>query len=305
MAYPKPLSSKSIEKRYQEAGLTSKKISFIRTFFEACVNLYGSIQVCYAWDVYKELAKKVDCVKLQRKDLLNAAAIMRREPNHFQVYEAEELYEGLRNSDLHHEIVHPNMIDYGYGKNHYFVRLKDNTTQVGFYIPIDFLEFADPLYSRTEQEKALRDFVGNLVVTMDEYEDSYTHKMRKCSDHKGEMLKNFSWRNADEDFSLRYARGEFTGSKGKPKEVEYLLQLYSRTEAEKIVENLIEWNHLGTTSPTDLIKYTVRELQEVGVGLNEDQMCELVRLIFEQHNHQRLWCLEGWAPEEMPFLRYC
>lgn len=299
MAYPKPLSPKSIEKKYKEAGLTPQKIAFIRSFFTACVNLYGSIHVCYAWDVYKELAKKVDCVKLQRKDLLNAAGIMRREPNSFRVYEAEELYEGLRNSDLHREIVHPEMIGYGYGKNNFFVRLKENTTEAGFYIPADFLEYADPIYSRTEQEKALRDFVGNLVVTMDEYENRYTHKMQKCSDHKGEMLKNFSWINADEDFNLRYAKGEFTGSKGKSKEVEYLLQLYDRTEAEKIVENLIEWNHIGTMSPTDLIKYTVEELQEVGVGLSEDQMCELVRLIFEQHNHQHLWCLEGWSPEEL------
>lgn len=296
MAYPKPLTQKSLEKRYKEAGLNEEKISFIRTFFTACVNLYGSIQVCYAWDVYKELAGKISCVKLLRKDLLNAAGIMRREPNRFQVYEAEELYEGLRNSDLHREIVHPEMIGYGYGKNNFFVRLKNHTNEVGFYIPEDFMSYADPDYSRTEQEEALRAFVGNLVVNMDEYEDSIRHIMMKCSEHKGEKLKDFSWMNRHETFDLQYARGEITGKRGNEKELEYLTALYNRTEAEKIVKNLIEWNHIGNMSPNELVKYTMEELDWVGVGLSEDQLCELVRLIFEQHNHQHLWCLEGWSP---------
>lgn len=296
MAYPKPLSSKTIEKKYREAGLTLQKISFIRTFFEACVNLYGSIQVCYAWEVYKELSKSVSCEKLQRKDLLNAAAIMRREQNNFQVYEAEELYEGLRNSDLHREIVHPEMIGYGYGKNNYFVRLKNNTAEVGFYVPEDFLNYADPLYSETEQEAALRAFVGNLVVNMDEYEEPYRHTMKKCSDHKGERLKDFSWMNHNEIFSLKYAKGEITGGKGNPKEAEYLTGLYNRTEAEKIVEQLKEWNHIGDVAPGKLVEYSVRELEEVGVALSEDQMLEFVRLVFEMHNYQHMWCLGGWSP---------
>lgn len=28
-------------------------------------------------------------------------------------------------------------------------------------------------------------------------------------------------------------------------------------------------------------------------------MYNLIRLIFEQHNSQHLWCLEGWSPKEM------
>lgn len=271
MAYPKPLTKKTIERKYKEAGLTEAKISFIRTFFAACVNLYGSIQVCHAWEVYKEFALNVRCVKLQRKDLLNAAAIMRREPNHFQVYEAEELYIGIRNSDLHREIVHQDMIGYGYGKNNFFIRLKQNTLEHGFYIPKDFLSYADPLYSRTIQEE-LRTFVGNLVVNMDEYQNSYDGKMLKCSGHTGEKLKDFSWMNHDETFDLQYAKGEISGKKENPKEVAYLLKMFDRTEAEKIVNNLIEWNHLGTMSPGKLIKYTFKELEEVGVGLNENQM---------------------------------
>ena len=43
MPYPKPLSEKSLEKLYKDAGLTNEARSFLYAFFTACANLYGMI----------------------------------------------------------------------------------------------------------------------------------------------------------------------------------------------------------------------------------------------------------------------
>lgn len=43
MSYPKPLSEKSLQRKYAEAGLSEEKAGFLRDFFTACTNLYGAL----------------------------------------------------------------------------------------------------------------------------------------------------------------------------------------------------------------------------------------------------------------------
>lgn len=63
MAYPKPLSEKSIRKMYDESGLIDEKIVFLRNLFEGAAFLYGVISMEELWDVYKELSEKTKTVK--------------------------------------------------------------------------------------------------------------------------------------------------------------------------------------------------------------------------------------------------
>lgn len=39
MAYPKPLSAKSLAKLYEQSKLSKKAIDYLRKFFAACANL--------------------------------------------------------------------------------------------------------------------------------------------------------------------------------------------------------------------------------------------------------------------------
>lgn len=63
MAYPKPLSEKSIRKMYDESGLIDEKIVFLRNLFEGAAFLYGVISMEELCDVYKELSEKTKTVK--------------------------------------------------------------------------------------------------------------------------------------------------------------------------------------------------------------------------------------------------
>jgi hypothetical protein len=41
MSYPKPLSEKTIERLYREAGISNEMQTYLHTLFAACANLYG------------------------------------------------------------------------------------------------------------------------------------------------------------------------------------------------------------------------------------------------------------------------
>ena len=90
MAYPKPLSMKSLERLYRESGLTEEAQSFLHAFFAACANLYGAIALRHVWGVYQELR---DAPKLRRKDILAFASIVRREEQSYYVFEVNELFD--------------------------------------------------------------------------------------------------------------------------------------------------------------------------------------------------------------------
>ena len=43
MAYPKPLSEKSLQKMYLQSGINEVKSHFLHQLFKAAANLYGSV----------------------------------------------------------------------------------------------------------------------------------------------------------------------------------------------------------------------------------------------------------------------
>ncbi|MCQ2507405.1 MAG: SseB family protein [Dorea sp.] len=298
MAYPKPWSERTIKKKYEEAGLKEAKIEFIRTFFKACANLYGAIELGQVWGVYKEYASHRACMKVKKKEFLQAAAIMRREPNDFYVYEGEEIYLDLANKDIFLHIVNKDLIAVGYGKDCRLQQLVRAFCEPVFFVPEDFLCFADASYTYGEDEKAFSDFIGNLVVNMDEYEDEHSHMMRPCSGHKGEKLADFKWLTRFEQSNLEYARGEFGNRNYNAKEETYYLKEYDRTVAEKILFQIKDWDRVAVFSPQEIVKYTMLDLEEIGVGLSEEQFEEFVDLFQKFHNHMNMWFLRGWSPAD-------
>ena len=90
MSYPKPLSEKSLNRLYMQAGLSTETCAFLHPLFAACANLYGTIALRDVWSVYQEL--KSDVPRIHRRDLIAFSAIVRREVQPYRVYEIEELY---------------------------------------------------------------------------------------------------------------------------------------------------------------------------------------------------------------------
>lgn len=112
MSYPKPLSEKSLNRLYMQAGLSTETCAFLHPLFAACANLYGTIALRDVWSVYQEL--KSDVPRIHRRDLIAFSAIVRREVQPYRVYEIEELYTEEPHNDLDRHIVSKELIGAGY-----------------------------------------------------------------------------------------------------------------------------------------------------------------------------------------------
>lgn len=49
----KPLSQKTLEKKYAELGLSQKNIALLHDYYNCFANLYGIIMVKEAWDIFR------------------------------------------------------------------------------------------------------------------------------------------------------------------------------------------------------------------------------------------------------------
>ena len=199
MAYPKPLSMKSLERLYRESGLTEEAQSFLHAFFAACANLYGAIALRHVWGVYQELR---DAPKLRRKDILAFASIVRREEQSYYVFEVNELFDEDSNKELDRHIVSKELVHAGYGKYHLFYSLMEQIDDKPYCIPDNFLSYSKP--NPSEHETALLDFLSNLKSVTDECVPK--HGRSVPNEHKGMKLGEFSFLNSDERFELEWQK---------------------------------------------------------------------------------------------------
>lgn len=286
MSYPKPLSEKSLERLYTQAGLSTETCAFLHSLFAACANLYGTIALRDVWSVYQKL--KSDVPRIHRRDLIAFSSIVRREVQPYWVYEIEELYTEEPHNDLDRHIVSKEVIGAGYGKMFSFYALMDERDDRPYCVPDDFLSYAEPTAS--VEEKSLADFIGNLKSTAMEC----APKQRKTypNENRGKKLNEFSFLNLNERFNLDYY-------KKVPAIYSALLAEYSGTEAEKIMRFHRRAENVGHLRTTDMIQNVLIELCEVGVRLTEKQQDTLMQLIVQYHNGSRLWCTCGWKPDEL------
>ena len=286
MSYPKPLSEKSLERLYTQAGLSTEACDFLHSLFAACANLYGAIALRDVWSVYQEL--KSGAPRIHRRDLIAFSAIVRREVQPYRVYEIEELYTEEPHNDLDRHIVSKELIGAGYGKMFSFYALMDELGDQPYCVPEYFLSYAVP--SASAEESVLSNFIGNLKSTAREC----APRQRKTypNENRGKKLSEFSFLNLDEQFNLEYY-------KKVPATYSALLEEYSGTESEKIMRSYRRTENIGYLRTRDMIQNMLIELSEVGVRLTETQHSTLMRLMMQYHNGSRLRCLRGWTPNEL------
>ena len=286
MSYPKPLSEKSLNRLYMQAGLSTEACDFLHSLFAACANLYGAIALRDVWSVYQEL--KSGAPRIHRRDLIAFSAIVRREVQPYRVYEIEELYTEEPHNDLDRHIVSKELIGAGYGKMFSFYALMDELGNQPYCVPECFLSYA--VSSASAEESVLSNFIGNLKSTAKEC----APRQRKSypNENRGKKLSEFSFLNLDEQFNLEYY-------KKVPATYSALLEEYSGTEAEKIMRSCRRTENVGHLRTTDMIQDVLTELSEAGVRLTETQHSTLMRLMMQYHNGSRLWCLRGWTPNEL------
>lgn len=297
MAYPKPLSEKSLKKMYEESGLSEEKIVFLRNLFESAANLYGVIPLLDLWDVYKEYAAHEETLKIQKKDIFTFSSIARREEHDYSIYEIDELYTEEKRADKDRFLIINEVI-----RNcniQVFYKLHEMQQGKPYYVSDDLFTINGPVVS--EQEKILKDYLDNLVCTSPIIRNKYNEKMNKPSPHQGKKLKDFEFISDTEKFEIEWLSGKNEHGPKKPQEKklnEYLKTLEG-SYADRIFRDLRFNIFSGWLQFMECIEYFMDHLNEVGVDFTEEEANKLLSMIFDFSNNSHLYVNRGWTPSEL------
>ncbi len=297
MAYPKPLSEKTLARLYDKAGLKREQIDFLRKFFPACANLYGTVFAEDAWSIYQELSSKTETVKLHRRDMYASLAIMRRENLPFYVFEIDEIYCDEPRLDKMRTVVLRDLVSSGYNKFRDVYKVHELSVGKPFYVPKDLLSFTS--MPETDEERRLLKLLNNLKSTCPEY-TSFFGETRKCP-YNGKYLREFSYIDEFDEHELKWLRGEVEGHKGNPKKAEELeTKLKSVTAAQYLIDGIKRKNSVGYDEANDLTDSFFEDLTAMGVMLSgKYQLNTLIEAIYDMCNNQHLWCNHGWTPNAL------
>ena len=156
----KPLSPKTLEKRYAELGLSDAKLQLLPTFFRCASNFYGVLPVSHAWQVFKHY----EGLRVHKKDFVAFSGVAQRDASlPYAIYELRELYSDEPWGDpLDRAIVNKDMVMHGYYRFLYVYNTLENQRCQSFLVPDQeiFLSFAEDRFYLTPQGKAMVDFIG-------------------------------------------------------------------------------------------------------------------------------------------------
>ncbi|MCI7607440.1 MAG: hypothetical protein MSS69_11890 [Spirochaetales bacterium] len=295
MAYPKPLSQKTLDRMYKESGLTEAKIAFLRNLFDSAAALYGVITLNNLWGVYKEYSHYNTVVSIHKKDIITFSSIARREPHDYYIYEIDELYALEKRREQERYIILREVIDLM--SIHAFYRIEELTQSKLYNVPENLLDLKGHVVS--EEEEKLVHYIENLKADSSVLKYSYNKTIP--SPHQGKKLKDFSYTTHMEQFEIDWLSGKREdGHKTyKEKQLKEFLRIHSGTTAEKIFREFRIRIFTGWDDVSYSISKLMKDLEEVGVLLSEKEIKELDVLITDFINNSHLYATCGMTPREL------
>lgn len=294
MSYPKPLSEKSLARMYREANIDEKKSDFLHKLFLASANLYGIVILHDIWEIYKVVAEQYGMKGIKLKEIVAFSSIVRREDVPYYVYEIDELYSEEKRTVLDREIVMKSLIFPNNKRLYYW--LCNLQGDKPYFIPDDLLSFVKP--APTKEEKELLTFLRPLKVTSKVCDAG--RGTIYPNEHTGEKIGRFSFLTVSEKNEYKYIMDLYEKCPAKYENMrQNFLRKTSGTEAEKLARKYKEQCSLGFSSNAENINYIIKELDEVGVNLNNKQTERLVELLMNVNNHINHWCNRGWTPLDL------
>ena len=298
----KPLSTKTLEKKYAELGLSRDRTDLLHAYFLCFSNLYGVISVGEAWNVFREYE---GTRLVHKKDFIAFSGIVQREPGHpYTVCELKEVYSGETTEDpAERLIVNNRLIGTGYHKYILLYNTVDRQMNKPYYLPAEktsFLANAEDRFFLSPDGKLMVQFLGRLKT--DGRNRSFDGK--PCGEIRdpdgnpvaGKCLSDFVCYTRDEQFDIDYTKDEAKKEK--------LRQKYRTTALDKILCYIFRDIQTGgvllTESPAGTMKFFMDFLShDLGVPFTGDRTERFCELYTNLNNHSHLWQNCGWRPDEL------
>lgn len=295
----KPLSQKTLEKKYAELGLPQNKIDLLRKYFLCFSNLYGVLPIRDAWEIFKHY----EGITIHKKDFVSFSGIVQREAGlPYSIYESKEIYSEEDDDPLYRMIVNNKLVLSGYDR---FINVYSTVERQGdkpYYIPEKSIleSFTEDRFYLTPHGKEMKSFVENLKTTgiSKNYDGKPNGELTDLNGAsiKGRRLAECVFHTQNEKFELEYFKSESKKQK--------LLEAFSIPASEKILRRIEEYIMTGgvleNESPVQEIEFLIDFLNEdFGVELAKKQFERFVELFMELNNKSNLWLNCGWSPDEL------
>ena len=181
---PKPVSKTELSRLYTRLAIDTHhrldnstaegqaRLALLHRFFDACANLYGTMTLWHAWELFQHVEPELTAKKkILRKDFFSFAEIVRVEKHAYAIMLLPDLYEeetsiSIQDAELvHRMLIYPNI----WGLNEYY-KLLSYQDDKPCVVPAhdEFYAYADPNYFwETPEARSLRFFLANLHVAPD------------------------------------------------------------------------------------------------------------------------------------------
>lgn len=295
----KPLSPKTLEKKYAELGLSEVKIKLLHTYFRCFSNLYGLIMLREAWEIFKHY----EGLAVHRKDFVAFSGIVQREAGlPYSVYELKEVYsDETSEAPLDRLVVNKDLVLSGYNRFIYLYALHERQASKPYYLPEKsvFLSFVEDRFYLTAQGKALAGFIKNLRSggTMRKFDGTPAGPLldldgRHVAGKKLSDIVIYTW---PEQFELNNCKNE--------QKRQALAAAYAVAAADKILRRIRLYTMTGGAfdySMSEELDLWVNKLfREYDVSLSGKQFQRLCTLYQSLNNNSNLWLNCGWTPHDL------
>lgn len=288
----KPLSPKTLEKRYAELGLSDAKLQLLHTFFRCASNFYGVLPVSNAWQVFKHY----EGLRVHKKDFVAFSGVAQRDASlPYAIYELRELYsDEPGGAPLDRTIVNKDMVMHGYYRFLYVYNTLENQRRQSFLVPDQeiFLSFAEDRFYLTPQGKAMVDFIGGLRAggTQRRWNGEVIGPMLDLNGEPalGKRLSGLLYRTQSEEFEIDISKRE--------SEKRRLERESAALAADKVLRRMRVDIMTGFMEPDEEFDLQVRILNEdYDVQLSKKQTDKFRRLFMDLYLQSSLWQLGGWT----------
>ena len=295
----KPLSPKTLEKKYAELGLSQAKLNLLHRYYRCFANLYGVISLRDAWQVFKHYEGST----LRKMDFVAFSGVVQRESGlPYTVFDVKEIYSGEETDDpLERMIVNNKLMISGQRR---FVLVYETVEKQGnkpWFLPEkeDFLLFAEDRFYQTAVGLSMKAFVENLRCTMD-VRDYHGKSMGPVTDihgisARGKKLSEIVFLTFYEQFDLDYYNSKALKEK--------ILAEAMLPASEKILKRIEEELMVGGLNEGDTPMAQAGTLckllaEQYGVALSKKQGERFLELFIMLNNNSHLWLNCGWTPAE-------
>ncbi|MBR1382468.1 MAG: hypothetical protein IJ555_01455 [Ruminococcus sp.] len=263
MAYPKPLSKKSIDKML--ASWDAETVDTLHRYYEAFSELYGIVMLKDAWQVFKRFEPKI-----HKKQFVDFSSIARREDVPYYVFEIDEIYSEEKRFDTGRLIVNKKIVISGAYKFSRLYEIYEMQAGKPYYDKPDLLEVA----AHPRYDEKILPFINELTL--------------KSGEQRGKKFSEAFLLTDHEKFLLDWFKAEY-----RKKEV---LKNAEIPFSQKFYEHMIKRIE-GQGNPIDSI---IHYLEDNGFQFETQKQAEqFIRLLQDFINKSHLWVNCGYTPTEL------